>query len=69
MFSITYLRKLKIFFFIVETVCVPYGYIVRLKKQLSIKTISITEPDFSTPVDEIVVGVLEKKEVTSERDH
>jgi len=42
---------------------------VRLKKQLNIKTISITEPDFSTPVDEIGVGVLEKKEVASERGH
>jgi hypothetical protein len=34
---------------------------VKLKKQLSIKTILITELDFSTPVDETVVGVLEKK--------
>jgi hypothetical protein len=34
---------------------------VRLKKQLSIKTVLITELDFSTPVDEIGVGVLEKK--------
>lgn len=68
MFSVTHLMKLKkvIFFLIVETVCVPCRYMVRLKKQLSIKTISITEPDFSTPVDEISVGVLENKEIGSE---
>ena len=54
------------FFFIVETVCVPCGYVVRLKKQFSIKNILITEPDFRTPVDEISVGVLENKEIGSE---
>jgi hypothetical protein len=42
---------------------------VRLKKQLRIKTVLITEPDSSTPVDEIGVGVLEKKKVASERGH
>jgi len=67
MLSVTDLMKLKkVIFIIVETVCLPCGYVVRLKKQLSIKTISITEPDFSTPVDEISVGVLENKEIGSE---
>jgi len=42
---------------------------VRVKKQLSIKIISITEQDSSTPIDEIGVGVLENKEIASERGH